>query len=69
MDIPITDPLSPRELEVMKLIEGFYTKTEIAEMLFISVHTVKAHVAHIRTKLGVNDIRHGVRRLREIGVL
>jgi DNA-binding NarL/FixJ family response regulator len=49
------DPLSARELEVLQLIAGGATNREVATRLFISEATVKSHVLHIYTKLGVND--------------
>ncbi|GAT70431.1 response regulator transcription factor [Planomonospora sp. ID91781] len=49
------DPLSTRELEVLRLIAEGGTNREIAARLFISEATVKSHVLHIYTKLGVND--------------
>ena len=47
--------LTPRELEVLQLIGRGSTNTEIAEQLVISEVTVKSHVGHIFTKLGLRD--------------
>ncbi|WP_157250539.1 response regulator [Nonomuraea typhae] len=49
------DPLSARELEILKLIAEGATNREAAARLFISEATVKTHVLHIYAKLGVND--------------
>ncbi|GAA3021794.1 response regulator transcription factor [Streptosporangium longisporum] len=49
------DPLSARELEVLRLIADGATNREAAVRLFISEATVKSHVLHIYAKLGVND--------------
>ncbi|MER5320517.1 response regulator transcription factor [Streptosporangium roseum] len=49
------DPLSARELEVLDLIAQGTTNREVAVRLFISEATVKSHLLHIYTKLGVND--------------
>ncbi|MBG0826268.1 response regulator transcription factor [Planomonospora sp. ID67723] len=49
------DPLSARELEILHLIAEGGTNREVAARLFISEATVKSHVLHIYTKLGVND--------------
>jgi DNA-binding NarL/FixJ family response regulator len=49
------DSLSARELEVLRLIAQGSTNREAARTLFISEATVKSHVLHIYTKLGVND--------------
>ncbi|MFC4056722.1 response regulator [Planomonospora corallina] len=48
-------PLSARELEILVLIAEGATNREVAARLFISEATVKSHVLHIYTKLGVND--------------
>ncbi|MET8862042.1 response regulator transcription factor [Nonomuraea sp. NPDC004580] len=49
------DPLSARELEVLGLIARGCTNREAAARLFISEATVKSHLLHIYTKLGVKD--------------
>jgi two-component system, NarL family, response regulator NreC len=47
------DNLSPRELEVLKLIALGYTNSEIATSLFLSVRTVESHRAHVQQKIGL----------------
>ena len=44
-------PISDREMEVMALVAGKYTNKEIAERLFITIHTVQDHRKNIRKKL------------------
>jgi DNA-binding NarL/FixJ family response regulator len=60
------DPLTPRELEILKLIAEAHTSKEIAESLFISVKTVERHRANILEKLGMRDrvelTRYAIRR-------
>ncbi len=60
------DPLTPRELEVVKLIAESYTTREIAEELVISEKTVERHRANILDKLGFRDrvalTRYAIRR-------
>ena len=51
----LLDPLSPRELDVLRLIAAGYSNQEIAAELVISVTTVKKHVNHIFAKLGVGS--------------
>jgi non-specific serine/threonine protein kinase len=46
--------LTPRELDVLRLVMAGYTDRQIAATLFVSHRTVHGHVAHIFTKLGVN---------------
>ena len=47
--------LSPRELDVLRLLVDGRTDREIAEELFISPRTAMSHVANIRNKLGVDS--------------
>ena len=58
--------LTPRELEVLKLIAEAHTSKEIAGLLFISVKTVERHRANILEKLGMRDrvelTRYAIRR-------
>jgi len=60
------DPLTPREVEVVKLVAEGHTSDEIAEMLVISRKTVDRHRANILEKLGVRDrvdlTRYAIRR-------
>jgi len=51
---PVTDDggLSPRELDVVKLVARGLTNAEIATELFISIGTVKTHLGSVQTKLG-----------------
>src|SRR5690349_23889235 len=60
------DVLTPRELEVLKLIAEAYTNKEIAQQLVISVKTVERHRANILEKLGMRDrvelTRYAIRR-------
>ncbi|PPK65636.1 response regulator transcription factor [Actinokineospora auranticolor] len=52
---PAAEPLSQRELEVLELIARGSTNREAARQLFISEATVKTHLLHVYSKLGVND--------------
>ena len=60
------DPLTPRELEVLKLIAEAHTSKEIADTLVISIKTVERHRANILEKLGMRDrvelTRYAIRR-------
>ena len=51
----LIEPLSLRELEVLKLIESGNSNQEIAGKLFISIPTVKRHISNIYAKLGVKS--------------
>jgi DNA-binding NarL/FixJ family response regulator len=52
---PVLAELSPRELEVLRLIAEGRSNSEIAADLFLSEATVKTHVTHILTKLRLRD--------------
>ena len=52
---PPADALSPRELEVLRLVAEGATNQSVARRLFISEATVKTHLLHIYAKLGVRD--------------
>jgi non-specific serine/threonine protein kinase len=49
----LTESLTPREVEILRLVASGMTNSDIAAALFISVRTVENHVAHILAKLGV----------------
>ena len=52
---PAPDPLSPREIEVLRLVSAGATNREVAAKLFLTEATIKSHLLNIYTKLGVND--------------
>ncbi len=60
------DPLSPRELEVVKLVAEAYTNRQIAATLNVSEKTVESHRANVLRKLGMRDrvqiVRYAIRR-------
>jgi DNA-binding NarL/FixJ family response regulator len=60
------DVLTPRELEVLKLIAEAHTSKQIADALFISIKTVERHRQNILDKLGMSDrvelTRYAIRR-------
>ncbi len=61
-----SDPLTPRELDVLKLIAEAYTNRQIAEILKVSEKTVESHRGHLLAKLGMRDrvelVRYAIRR-------
>ena len=65
---PIVEPLSDRELEVLRLLRTEMSGPEIARELVVSVNTLRTHTKNIFSKLGVNNRRAAVRRAEELGL-
>ncbi|MCY1399615.1 HTH-type transcriptional regulator MalT [compost metagenome] len=63
------NPLSQRELEVLTLIAQGNSNQQIAEQLFISLHTVKTHMRRIHSKLGVERRTQAVAIAKKIGLM
>jgi DNA-binding NarL/FixJ family response regulator len=63
------DPLSPREIEVVRLIATGSSNKLIADQLSISEATAKTHVASILSKLGANDRAHAVAIATKRGII
>ena len=61
--------LTPRELEVLKLVAAGYSNREIGQELMLSEATVKSHLVHIYDKLGVRSRTSAVAEAREQGVI
>ena len=66
---PLVEPLSERELEVLRLLTSSLASTEIAEELIISVNTVRSHIRSIYGKLGVHSRYEAVARAKELNLL
>ena len=66
---PLIEPLSERELDVLRLLESELDGPDIARQLTVSVATVRTHTRNIYAKLGVNSRRTAVRRAAELGLL
>ena len=62
----LTEPLSERELDVLRLLGTDLGGPEIARELIVSLNTVRTHTKNIYAKLGVNNRRAAVRRAREL---
>lgn len=68
-DQPLVEPLSEREQEVLALIAEGLKNQEIAEQLYVTLSTVKAHCNNIYRKLDVNNRVQAVSRAREMKLL
>jgi LuxR family maltose regulon positive regulatory protein len=62
----LIEPLTTREVEVLKLIEAGYSNQEITEKLVISIPTVKRHISNIYTKLGVKSRTQAIAMGKEL---
>jgi LuxR family maltose regulon positive regulatory protein len=65
----VLDPLTDRELQVLKLLDSDLSNQEIAARLFISLATVKTYTKHLYRKLGVNARHQAIVRGKELGLL
>jgi DNA-binding NarL/FixJ family response regulator len=63
------DVLTPRELEVLKLVAEGNTNQDIANELVLSIKTVQAHRANVMDKLGLQDVTHLVRFAIQHGLI
>lgn len=63
------DPLSERELDVLRLLGTDLTGPEIARELMVSLNTVRTHIKSIYTKLGVNNRLAALHRAEDLGLL
>jgi LuxR family maltose regulon positive regulatory protein len=66
---PLVEPLSERELEVLRLLTTHLSSTEIAQELVISVSTVRSHIKNIYGKLDVHARADAVQRAKELELL
>jgi LuxR family maltose regulon positive regulatory protein len=66
---PSAEPLTERELQVLRLLDSELSGPQIARELFVSHNTLRTHTKHIFTKLEVTTRRAAVRRARERGLM
>ncbi len=67
-EVAVAGLLSPREVDILRLVAAGKTNGEIAEELVISLSTVKTHVQHIISKLKVSDRTQAAVRAVELGL-
>ncbi len=65
----LAEPLSEREIEVLRLIAAGMTNQEIAEQLVVSISTVKTHINRTYRKLEVRTRTQAVARIRQLGIV
>jgi LuxR family transcriptional regulator, maltose regulon positive regulatory protein len=67
--VPLADPLTDRELTVLRHLQGVQSNQEIASDLSVSVNTIKTHVRSIYRKLDVTRRREAIHKARELDLL
>jgi LuxR family maltose regulon positive regulatory protein len=65
----LIEPLSEREMEVLRHLNSYLSTPEIADLLVVSSNTVRTHIKNIYGKLGVHGRSGAVRRASELGLL
>ena len=66
---PLPEPLTESELRVLRYLPTDLSTREIANELYLSVHTIKTHVKHLYAKLDAHCRREAVKRARDLGLL
>jgi LuxR family maltose regulon positive regulatory protein len=64
----LTDGLSDRELDVLRLLRSDLSGPDIARELHVSLNTLRTHTKHIYTKLGATNRREALTRAAELGL-
>jgi LuxR family maltose regulon positive regulatory protein len=64
----LVDPLSDRELDVLRMLRSDLSGPDIARELSVSLNTLRTHTKNIYVKLGVNNRREAIRRADELGL-
>jgi LuxR family maltose regulon positive regulatory protein len=65
----LPEPLSEREIEVLRLIAEGCKYQEIAERLFVSINTVRHHTRNVYSKLGANNRTQAIGRAKDLNIL
>ena len=63
------EPLSERELEVLRLLASGLPPSEVAKKLYLSPYTLKAHTQNIYAKLAVHSRIEAINKARELNLL
>ena len=65
----LLEPLSERELQVLRLLDSAMTSEEIAGELFVSVYTIRTHIRNIYGKLDVHRRIEAIQKARNLGLI
>jgi LuxR family maltose regulon positive regulatory protein len=69
LSIPLLEPLTEKEREVLGHLAALLTTDEIAGAMFVSVNTVRTHVRNILRKLAASRRNEAVRHAIELGII
>jgi LuxR family maltose regulon positive regulatory protein len=67
--LPFTEPLTERELDVLRLLAAGQSNPQIAQTLYVEVNTVKTHLKRLYGKLGVHSRVAAAQRAQQLGFL
>jgi LuxR family transcriptional regulator, maltose regulon positive regulatory protein len=67
--VSVTEPLTEREIAVLRLLGGTLSLREIGQELFVSANTIKTHTQRIYRKLGVSTRREAIAQGKQAGIL
>ncbi len=67
--VELADPLTDRELEILSYLPSRLTNIELAEQCYVSVNTIKTHMAHIYRKLDAANRNEAIARAHLLGLL
>jgi LuxR family maltose regulon positive regulatory protein len=65
----LIEPLSDRELQVLRLLDSRLTNEEIGRELYVSVNTIRTHIRNIYSKLGVNRRGQAIDKSKELKLI
>jgi LuxR family maltose regulon positive regulatory protein len=65
----LVEPLTDRELEVLRLLAAGSRNREIADQLVVTLDTVKKHLSHIFDKLGATNRTQALAHARQLGLI
>lgn len=68
-DTRLLDPLTDRELQILSYLPSRYKNSELAHLCFVSLSTIKTHLANIYRKLDVTTRDDAIARAQELGLL
>lgn len=68
-NLALVEPLSERELEILRLVNDGLSNQEIADKLVVTLATVKKHINHLYGKLGVASRARAIRRARDLNLV